>query len=376
MGSLYKRTRADGTEYYYIRYKDADGCWRSKSAGRYKKDAEAILRRLEEDVASGIHAKGDTKFNELARKWLKDVARHTVKPSTYDRYTSYIEKHLSPAFGRMKLKSITPEKIQSFVSDKIDLGYAPRSVNSMLKVLGAVMKWGVRLNYVSKDPAASVERVKVIEDEMDFLNPDDVARLLESVPDDYHPLFATAVMTGLRQGELLGLRWNDFDPKNGMIYVRRAYHPTYGFSEPKSKKGRRAVQVSPELAGILEAHRSKTIYDEAEDLIFPNSLGKPLNYHNLVERVFHKTLDEAGLKRIRFHDLRHTYAAMMISLGCNIKWLQVQLGHASLSTTMDTYGHIYPMVEEHIGGKMDSLIFDKRVVTINRALEGRQNRSQ
>jgi integrase len=364
VGSMYKRQRADGSEYYSIRYKDADGSWRSKSCGRYKKDAEAVLRRVEEEVASGVYAKSDTTFEEVSQKWLKDVARHNVKPSTYDRYAHDVNYHLSPTFGRMKLTSITAEKIQSFVSEKIDDGCSPRSVVLMLKMLGAVMKWAVANNYIGKNPVTNVKRPRVSDEEMDFLTADEVNRLLAALPDEHRALFATAVMSGLRQGELLALRWTDFDPERGVLFVSRTYHPDYGFGAPKSQKGRRAVQMSPELVGILEGQRSTSIYDEPDDLIFPNHVGKPLDYRNVARRVFDKALDQAGLRRIRFHDLRHTYAALMISLGCNIKWLQRQMGHASLTTTMDTYGHILPDVEEHIGGRLDALLFDEKVVTL------------
>jgi integrase len=150
------------------------------------------------------------------------------------------------------------------------------------------------------------------------------------------------------------------------LYVQRTYHPSFGFTEPKSERGKRAVQISPQLFGMLQAHRGASPYNQAADLVFPNVNGKPMDYHNLVSRVFHRTLDGAGLRRVRFHDLRHTYAALMISLGCNIKWLQKQMGHASLSTTMDTYGHIMPDVEEKLGGKLDSLLFDKKIVPLKK----------
>ena len=104
------------------------------------------------------------------------------------------------------------------------------------------------------------------------------------------------------------------------------------------------------------------LYAMSHDLMFPNKDGKPQDHHNLVERVFHKTLDQAELSRIRFHDLRHTYAALCISENVNFKWLQRQMVHASITTTIDTYGRLMPEVEEKLGGKLDSLLFDDKVV--------------
>lgn len=362
MGKIYKQTRKSGAELYYCRFKDADGHWTTRGAGKYKKDAEALLRRLEEEVVTGVYAKGDATFDELAHKWLNDVARHKVKPSTLARYTVDIDKHLCPYFGAMKLKGVTGEKIDTFKSMKIDAGLSPRTVNSMLKQLGAVLKYALQRNYISRNPMEHVGMVKVAVEEMDYFTPPEIVRLLDAVPPEHYALFATAVLTGAREGELFALRWSDFDPEMNALYVRRTYSPEYGFTEPKSKAGNRAVQMSPELVNILKIHRDNTPYNEGDDLIFPNRDGKPMDYHNITTRVLNKALDRAGLRRIRFHDLRHTYAALCISEDANIKWLQRQMGHADIGTTMNTYGHIYPEVEEKIGGKMDSLLFDKKIV--------------
>lgn len=300
----------------------------------------------------------------------------------------------------MRLTSITTASIQTLVSERVDDGAAPRTVNSMLKIMSAIMKWAVDLNYVTKNPVENVHRVRVVEEEMEFLDADEVKRLLaacaardEKQVEEFdkllekrqlpnyrrkveelkrpgrpftltYPLVATAVLSGLRQGELLGLKWSDYDPVRGILFVRRTYSPAYGFSEPKSKKSRRAVQISPELVSVLDSYRATTDYAEADNLVFPNCDGKPNDYHNVSKRGFDKALDEAKLRHIRFHDLRHTYAALMIGLGVNIKWLQNQLGHSSISITLDTYGHVLPTVEEHVGGKLDSLVFDPKIVSL------------
>lgn len=361
-GRVKKVELKDGsTKYYpYIRFEGREKGLKGCSTQR---NAETALRKAANSIDEGTFGETDAPlFDELAHKWLNDVARLKVKPSTLARYTSDVDNHLCPYFGRMKLKSINVAKIDTFKSEKIDSGLSPRTVNSMLKQLGAVLKYALRLDYISRNPMDHVDNVKVVVDEMDFLTAPEVQRLLDAVPTEHHALFATAVLTGAREGELLAVKWGDFDAKMNALYIRRTYSPAWGETAPKSTAGRRAVQLTPELVDILKAHRENSPYDGSDDLIFPNQVGTWMDYHNLTNRVLKETLDKAGLRQIRFHDLRHTYAALCISQGVNFKWLQRQMGHASITTTMDTYGHIMPEVEERLGGKLDSLLFDEKVV--------------
>jgi integrase len=366
MGSIYTRASKDGSKRYYVRFKDEHGHWRSRSAGRYKRNAEKLLSRCEEEVANGTYGQRDITFEDFSKRWLYEVASIKVKPSTLDRYSFDVRVYLIPYFGNMKIKQLRPEAIQRFITQTLERGLKPRTVITATKTLGQIMKTAVTWEYITTNPVTKVERPRISQVEMDFLTANEVKRLLDACPSYHRTLFSTACLTGLRQGELFGLKWSDIDYKLSVLYVQRTYHPSYGFSEPKSERGKRAVQISPHLIGQLKAHQLASPYSQASDLVFPNANGRPMDYHNLVSCVFHKALEDAGLRRVRFHDLRHTYAALMISLGCNIKWLQRQMGHASLSTTMDTYGHILPDVEEAIGGKLDALVFEKSVLPIQK----------
>ena len=364
-GKIRRKTLKDGSVRFYAAI-NHDG--REVALGSYKnkRNAETVVRRAEAEIAAGTFGKRDAQapptFGGLAHKWLNDVARLKVKPSTLARYKVDVDRHLCPYFGATELTEITAERIDTFKAGKVDAGSSPRSVNSMLKQLGAIMKYALRLDYITRNPMDHVDMVKVVSEEMDYFTAPEVRRLLDAVPPKDYALFATAVLTGVREGELLALRWSDFDPGMNALYVRRTYHPDWGETPPKSKAGTRAVQVSPELIEILSQHRSISSYNSGDDLIFPNKVGKHQDYHNITGRVFFDSLDKAGLRRIRFHDLRHTYAAMCISKNVNFKWLQRQMGHASITTTMDTYGHIMPEVEEKLGCKLDSLLFDEKVV--------------
>ena len=255
------------------------------------------------------------------------------------------------------MKSIGPEQIQRFVKIKKDSGRSPRTVNTLVKMLGQIMKTAVRWGYLDSNPVDLVDRVKVKDKEMDFLSIEEVDRLLHACTPRAYPLLATAIMSGLRAGELTGLKWCDCDQERGVLFVRRIFHPDYGFQEPKTERGRRSVSISPQMVNILKIHRSNTIYDSSDDLMFPNLLGKPLDHHNFVRREFHPALDRAGLRRIRWHDLRHTHAAVMVAKGVNVKLLQRQMGHADIGTTLNTYGHLIPEASEGVGEAFDEMIY-------------------
>jgi integrase len=174
------------------------------------------------------------------------------------------------------------------------------------------------------------------------------------------------VLTGARQGELLGLKRGDVDLESGLIFIRRTFHPSYGFVEPKSEYSRSAVRMSEELALILRAHLESTGGD-SDSLVFPNNVGNPHSHQNMVTRAFHPSLAKAGLRKIRFHDLRHTYAALMISLDINPKVLQRQMGHSSIRVTMDTYGHLIPDIcDNSPWAGLDGLIFRQNVILLSK----------
>lgn len=361
MGHIIKRVWKEGKPpRYYIRYKTPEGKWKQEAGGTRRKDAEALLRRRESEVADGSHGQqDDITFTEFSWKWLEDFASLKKPPTTSD-YTGIVKKHLRPYFGKKLLKDIRPTDVQAYVSLKLKKGLAPRTINKTLTLLRLMFKHAIIWGYLNVDPARFVERPREEHKEMDFLSGDEVARLLVATPPEYYALFATAVMTGARQGELLALRWSDFDPEMGAIYIRRSYSPKHGFMEPKTKKGSRAVTISPELIEILSIHRDNT-GGNPDDLIFSKD-GNPIAGHNLVRDVFRPALNGAGLRRIRFHDLRHTYAALMISQDVNPKVLQDQMGHSSITTTMDRYGHLLPAAGEGSVKKLDALLFDKNVI--------------
>jgi len=361
LGSITRREGKKGPRYYIV-FKDPAGKIIWRAAGPRKHDAEVLLRRIESEIAAGTYGKQvDISFSDFCNKWLSDYAEIKVKPRTYEDYEQIIRNHLKPFFGKQLLGNITPAQVQTYVSNKARSNLAPRTVNKTVTVLKLILKHAQIWGYINENPARFVVRPRETKKEMEHLDPREINKLLEAASPGYYPLLATAVMTGARQGELLALRWCDVDLKRGVIFIRRSYRPGFGFTEPKTKYGNRTVVISKELVKILEEHKRQCV-SKPDDLIFHNREGNPINHANLISREFHPALERAGLRRIRFHDLRHTYVALMISLGENIKFIQRQLGHNSLTTTMDTYGHLLPEVSAGFGERLDSLIFSTKIL--------------
>jgi integrase len=198
------------------------------------------------------------------------------------------------------------------------------------------------------------------------LTPEQTKRLVEFVSEDrLAALYVLAVTAGLRQGELLGLKWEDVDLDHGILHVKRTIKdgkPVYG--TPKTAKGRRSVKLTAKAVEALEKHRERQIEERKQlvklrracDLVFPTRVGTPISRHNLVTRSFKPPLVRAGLPDIRFHDLRHTCATLMLVVGTNPKVVQEMLGHANVSITLDTYSHLLPNMQGEAVGRLDNLL--------------------
>jgi integrase len=285
--------------------------------------------------------------------WLERVQ---VRPSTLRGYRSTVSQHLLPRFGNVLLEYITVEDID-LLRVQLLKKLAPRTVNKTLTVLSSMLKQAVIWKYLVENPATYVQRAKEEHAEMDFFTPEEVRRLLDACDDDLRPIILTAVMTGLREGELFGLKWGDFDSVAGVLKVQRSYDAREGYQAPKSKAGRRAVSLAPEVVTTLQSRR-----EDARLPVF-NDEGQPLNALSVIRCGFEPALKRAGLRRIRFHDLRHTYVALMLAAGENIKFIQHQVGHSSIRTTLDRYGHLIPQVSAGTGQRLSALVFGENVVS-------------
>jgi integrase len=310
--------RKDGR--YMARYTiyTPDGPKRKMIYGRKYKEVERKLAEARGDAARGItYDAGSTTVGDYLIGWLADSVRDTVRQRTYERQESIVRVHLIPSIGREKLKTLTPAHVRSLYRLKLDTGLAPRTVLHIHRTLSKALKQAVMDGLIPRNAAASVKPPQPRREEIRPLNREQVCVLFEAVRGDrLEAMYIVAVTTGLRRGELQGLKWEDLDLEAGTLQVRRTLWQEHG-------------------------------------LVFPSSVGTPISGGNL-NRAFKATLQRAGLpKSTRFHDLRHTCATLLLKQGVNPKFVQELLGHADISLTLNVYSHVLPDMGDAAAGAMD-----------------------
>lgn len=304
-------------------------------------------------------------FRQFAEKWLDDYVKTNVKESTYIDYEGSIRLHLTPFFDGFLLTEITLEDVQRFVNHMVKAEkHSPKTICNMLVPLKRMFKHAIRWGYLSENPAQYVEKPKVIRKEMDFLNKTEVNLFLDAVPFDFYTLFFMDIFTGLRRGELFAAKWGNVDWNRGQYFVKENLFRGK-FIEPKSSYSKAPVNLSPMLLEALHRHKAQQNQNKLSlgseyhdvDLIFCQKNGKPLEPRSVVRLVFNPALKKAGIRQIRFHDLRHTFAALLIDQGENMKYISSQLRHASIRTTLDLYGHLMPEVNREAAQRLDRSVF-------------------
>src|SRR5215211_4491511 len=335
--------------------------------GKKYKDVEKKLVALMGDATRGlVYYHENMSVGNYLEQWLETAVRGTVRPRTYERYRSIVQVHLVPAIGRVKLKSLTPAHVRGLYRQKLDGGLSPQSVVHIHRTLSKALKQAVSDGLIPRNVAASVKPPQPRREEMRPLSREQVRTFLDAVTGDrLEALYVVAVTTGLRRGELQGLKWEDIDLDAGTLQVRRSLSEPKGgyiFEAPKSGKGR-SVRLTQRAVAVLKAHRKRQLEERMErgalwqenGLVLPSSVGTPLLGGNL-NRAFKSALRRAGLPEIRFHDLRHTCATLLLRQGVNPKFVQELLGHADVSLTLNVYSHVLPDMGDAAAEAMDAAI--------------------
>jgi integrase len=240
---------------------------------------------------------------------------------------------------------------------KITMG----TVRKVMVTLNQIMAYAVRHRFIEFNPVRDAEKPKStgkIDEthEMQILNPEQIPKLLEAEPDEkYKTLFLVAILTGARQGEILGLQWQDVDFTKKQIHIRRTFNHEKWF-EPKTKGSIRKIDLSPMVVKALAEWKLKS-GGKDNGIVFPSEAGTPIGCYNLVRRHFVPALQKAGLQKIRFHDLRHTYASLLLSQGESIKYVQVQMGHSSPTVTLNVYAHLMKDENQEAAVRLENSIF-------------------
>jgi len=345
--------------------------WESVPPPNTRKHAEQLLAERLSQVHGGTFVEPrKVTFGDYSGIWETTYARGNVRPSTLDKYRSIFRTHLVPNFGSDQLSKITVEQIQAYSSEKLAGGLSPQSVRHHLQLLRQMFNHGIDWQYSTSNPALKVPYPKIPRCEMECLSAAEVRLVLEHVPARWLPFIITAVTTGMRMGELLAMKWSHVSWHEGRYFIREIYtrkretQPA-GFAPPKTPGSMQSVDLTPHCMEALKGHRKAQAmeklaagasYDD-QDLIFATTAGKPLNDRNVVHRVFEPALKSAGLRRVKFHTLRHTAASLLIAQNASAKYVQRQLRHASVRTTFDLYGHLFPEAHSEATQRLDEQLF-------------------
>ncbi len=355
------RQRSKGSWSVILSWREA-GKFKQKwyTAHGPKREAQKLLAQKLADFNAGIRAEEPARLtvSEYLDRWLEEVARPNVRPTTFATYEATIRNHVIPEIGSLPLTRLTPARIQKFYADKLAGPRADgkpgklsrRSVQYIHSVLRIALGQAVRWNLVARNVIDLVTPPRVDKKKIEPMTIDQVKYLLETARGDrLYALYYLALVTGLRRGELLGLKWSDLDLGIGILRVSRSLVDLRGrptLQEPKTAKSRRVIELPPAAIKVLQDHRAeqdneKTFWDiDYQDggFIFTGLAGRPMNPRYL-DLKFKALLTRAGLPDFRFHDLRHTFATLVIP-GAGLKLASEILGHENISTTANIYGHV------------------------------------
>lgn len=340
---------------------------RISATGGSVEEVQRKLDAIKQDALRGLPMKAEKlTVGEYLIRWLEDAARPTVRPSTYVRYSTLIRKHIAPRIGGIQLDKLSPVHVQGLYAELERAGVSPRMRQFIHAVLHRALGQAVKWSLVGRNVCEAVERPRVPHKEARTLDADQARRLLEAAKGDrLEALCVLALTTGMRQGELLGLQWEDVDFKQSTIYVRRTLLELNGkLTTGETKSGRnRRVDLPDVAVQALWEHRKRMLAEgHPGPWVFCDTKGGPIRKNNLIRRWFKPLLQRAGLPDIRFHDLRHTAATLLLSLGVHPKIVQERLGHSQISVTLDTYSHVLPSIQKEAAQKLDAILQPSRTI--------------
>lgn len=331
------------------------------------------FREVQEQLKVALHAQqqglplgghGKTVGSFLS-EWIEGQ-QSKIRPTTWRRYSdfvTYATKHV----GHIALEKLTPEDVERLMETRLKAGAAPATVRQLRAVLRRALGQAEKRRYVPRNVAALADPPRVERRQMTALNEDQANAFLSAASEHrLSALFAVALDTGMREGELLALKWAAVDLERGTLQVNTTLQATpdgFEFAPTKTAKSRRQVTLTRAAVTALRRHKVQQAKERIDfgpgwddlDLVFPNAVGRPVNASNLLHQQFYPLLKRAGVPHIRFHDLRHTYASIALGRGVPLKVVSETLGHSSIAITADTYQHVTPSMSRASADAMDAV---------------------
>jgi len=329
------------------------------------REAQATLRQLLGDADRGLLPPAERiTLGQHIERWLEDVARHSVRPRTLKNYRDLTRLYVLPTLGHVKLQQLQPAHVQRLYGALLDRGLAPKTVRNVHAALRRALKQAVDWNLAPRNVATLVEAPRIRREEVVALTHEEARRLQDVARGGrWEALIVLALASGMRIGELLGAKWGDVDLTDGKVRVQRQLGQDGTFSEPKTAKARRTIDLPGSSIATLKEHRRQQTEArlllgpewEHHDLLFCTHQGRPLSQRNVL-RAFKLLLQRGELPDVPFHALRHTNATLLLLKGEHPKVVQERLGHATVAMTLDIYSAYVPSMGRAAADKLDELL--------------------
>ena len=312
-------------------------------------------------------------LSDFVRKVWRPNAGLALKNSTIRYYNHELERHILPMFGALTLSGLTRAGIESLLSNLRQKGHASGTLRGVRATFSTVLKTAVELGYLERNVAHGIRiRSTGANLERRHYSPAEVQQLLPQLTEPCRTVVQVAVLTGLRIGEILALRWKRIDLLRNTLEVAETYSEGE-FGSPKTRSSHRVIPISLALRGLLEIHRSRQGKRSPEDLVFTTPSGTPLSPKNLYNRILAPACDRIKLPRVSWHSFRHTHATLLTEVGESIKTAQSLLGHSDLGTTLNTYSHVIPDSQRRAVERVSEVLFSNVLELEDSAQSGRSN---
>lgn len=338
---------------------------------RTKNEVEALATQALAAIEAGGFAEADAKkltVSQYMTRWHESI-EGSVKPITYRRYGDLLRLHVLPNIGAVQLSKLSPEHLQRLYANRLSkAGLSPTSVGTIHVILHRALKQAMRWGLLTRNVTEAVDAPRKATPTCATWSQKQATDFLAVADNhDWAALWRLALLTGMRRGELLAVHWKDVDLVRGVLAVRYSYSRggAGGFviGQPKTTSGRRSIALPRSVVEVLQKHRVRQVEGrlklgtsyEDQDLVFTNALGGPL-HPNTMALHFHRLSAEAGVPRIRIHDLRHTSATLMLANNVHPKIVQERLGHSDISMTLNRYSHVTMDMQRDAADQMDVLM--------------------
>lgn len=373
-GSIYKRE--DGRWEARVRL---PGNQRKHFYGKTRQEVMKQLQTFQRQLEQGTPVTTDKlTVSRYLQDWLEGCRPPALEHSTWNGYEQYVRLHIIPVLGTTRLTQLSPQQLQKLYAAKLAAGKSSTTVRHIHACLHRALEDATRFGLVQRNVASLVKAPPMGKHPMQVYTPEQAKRLLEAARGErLEALYVLALSTGMRQGELLGLKWREVDLETGILSVQQTLkvttHGQRTLGKPKTGSSRRKVMLTPTAITALRAHRTRQEEERLEagsawhdtGLVFTNTVGNALDPTNLYRYEYKPLLRRAGLPMIRMHDLRHSAATLLLLSGVHPKVVSELLGHSSINITLNLYSHVLPDMQAGATSAMERLLGEAKIVDSN-----------